>query len=373
MIKNLKFLILFMFSVSLLACNLSTLLQKTAEPGSTSIETLATNTQSVIQPTASPTINPIVDVQAAAQGLDPCSLITSTEAEAILAEPVSAPNAMSGTCSFSNAKDSLYMVTVSAAQDADTNGVLQGQAMLIGFAGVQLDEARMTNLKSMASSMDYKGFFSELVTAAEGTPTLKAKLIDQDGQDVTYWTWQSADTRRQGAYLAVRGNTLVNINVIVADTQTEEAMLAAASALADQVFGRLPAKFSLAVPTTYPTQAVENIATPTFVGPVLLPAPNQKAPANGISIDKYPRATTLEWEAVPGAVKYGVEIQGCQPGNPPACSPHPMYENTSRETTTTSYTFTFMGMQPGQWRVWAVDANGLAGELSPWWTFIYLK
>jgi hypothetical protein len=373
MTKNLKFLVLFVFSVSLLACNLSTLLQKTAEPGSSTIETLVINTPLPIQSTTSPTAMPTIEIQAAAQGLDPCTLITGPEAEAILAESVSAPNAMSGTCSYSNAKDSLYLISVAAAQDADTNGVLQGQAMLIGFAGAQLDEARMTKLKSMAASMDFTGFFTELVAAAEGTPTLKAKLIDKDGQDVTYWTWQSADTRRQGAYVAVRGNTLVNINLIVSETQTEEAMLAAAGELADQVFERLPAKFSLAVPTSNPTQAVESMATPTLVGPVLLPAPNQKAPANGISIDKYPRATTLEWAAVPGAVKYGVEIQGCEAGNPPTCYPHPMYENTSRETTTTSYTFTFMGMQPGQWRVWAVDANGQAGELSPWWTFTYLK
>jgi len=38
--------------------------------------------------------------------------------------------------------------------------------------------------------------------------------------------------------VAARGQTLVNINLIVADTQTEEAMLAAATSLADQAFGR---------------------------------------------------------------------------------------------------------------------------------------
>jgi hypothetical protein len=373
MTKNLKYLVLFVFSISLLACNLSTLLQKTAEPVLITPETVASNTPLVIQPTTVPTLVATVEVQAASQRLDPCALITSAEAEGILAEPVSAPNAMSGTCSFSNAKDSLYMVSVAAAQDADTNGMLQGQAMLMGFAGAQLDEARMTKLKSMAASMDFTGFFTELVTAAQGTPTLKAKLIDKDGQDLTYWTWQTADTRRQGDYVAVRGNTLVNINLIVADTQTEEAMLAAAGSLADQVFGRLPAKFSLAVPSASATQVVESVSTPTLVGLVLLPAPKQTAPANGVSIDKYPRTTTLKWEAVPGAVKYVVEIQGCEAGNPSTCFSHPMYENSSRETTTTSYTFTFMGMQPGQWRVWAVDAKGLAGELSPWWTFTYLK
>ena len=34
----------------------------------------------------------------------------STEAEAILAEPASPPKPINGACTFSNAKDSLYMV-----------------------------------------------------------------------------------------------------------------------------------------------------------------------------------------------------------------------------------------------------------------------
>jgi hypothetical protein len=92
---------------------------------------------------------------------------------------------------------------------------------------------------------------------------MTARLVEGGGNDVTYWIWVSAQNRRQGGFVAARGQTLVNINLIVADTQTEEAMLTAANSLADQVFGRLPSKFTLVMPTT---QAP--LPTPTIVAPV---------------------------------------------------------------------------------------------------------
>ena len=38
---------------------------------------------------------------------------------------------------------------------------------------------------------------------------------------------------------------------------------------------------------------------------------------------------------------------------------------------TNSYTFDFVGAQPGRWRVWAVDVNGQKGPKSDWWGFSY--
>jgi hypothetical protein len=195
-------------------------------------------------------------------------LLTATEAEAILAQPVSAPNAMNGACIYTNASDSLYTISIAAAQDQQTIGILQGQAMLLGFGGIQLDEARMNKLKSLAETLDYKGFFGELVTAAEGSATLKAKLVEDSNSDVVYWAWINAQSRRQGAFVAARGQTLVNINLVVADTQSEEAMLAASTSLAEKAFGLLPAKFTLAVPTAVSTQQAQVLPTPTEVLPV---------------------------------------------------------------------------------------------------------
>jgi hypothetical protein len=67
----------------------------------------------------------------------------------------------------------------------------------------------------------------------------------------------------------VRGSTLVNINLVVTDTRTEENMLAASTGLVEEIYKRLPSKFSLggpaATPTSVPTQQQDLNATPTLV------------------------------------------------------------------------------------------------------------
>lgn len=374
--KIMRIFVPLLIGFSMLACNLGGALSPSTPTAAPAAPTTAAPTAAVATtPAATPT----------AVVLEPCSLVTSADVEAILGEPASAPRLINGGCTFTNAKDSLYAFTVAAVQEQEAGGVLQGQAMLLGFAGAKLDEARMNKLKLMAAALDYKGFFNELIAAAEGSPAIQARLIENGGSDLVYWAWLTAQTRRQGAFVALRGATLVNINLVVADTQTEAAMLAASTTLADQIFGRLPARFTLpsttpaapaqpdvqATPTLVPSPTL--IPSPTLVPPVGLPAPTPIAPINGIVLDTYPRLTTLEWTAVPGASKYVVEIEGCNNSKPTECFPHPMYEKTSRETNQTTYTFKFLGKQPGRWRVWAVDGSGQDGEKSAWQTFAYSR
>ena len=188
------------------------------------------------------------------QELQPCSLITSAEAEAILGEPATAPTVSSGGCAFNNASDSLYAVSVGVAQAGQAEGILQGQVMLLGFAGVQFDEAKMTRFNNLSDAQDFKTFFTELVAAAQGSTVVKAQLVEDGVNDVVYWAWLTAQSRRQGAFVAVRGKTLVNVNVVVADTKSEQSMLEASKALANKIFDRLPANFTLGMPTVAPTQ-----------------------------------------------------------------------------------------------------------------------
>jgi hypothetical protein len=176
------------------------------------------------------------------QDLQPCSLITQAEAEAILGEPAAPAQEMNGACAFNNAKDSLYVVSVAAAQDKQTEGILQGQAFLLGMAGAPLDQPTLDKLKALSDAQDFKGYFAELVALAQNAPAAKAQLVDGVG-DAGYWLWLTADTRRQGALVVARGPTLVNVNLVVADSQTEPAMLDASKVLADKVFSRLPAHF----------------------------------------------------------------------------------------------------------------------------------
>ena len=271
--KIVRSIVICTIGILLLACNLGNALAPakdaaTAEP----LEAPSEISETVQQTPSLPTIQaPAQPDTQSVPSADPCSWITTAEVEVILAEPASAPKAMSGACTFSNAKDNLYMVSIGAAQDKETSGFLQAQAILLGFAGVRLDEPLIAKIKPLSEALDFKGYFTELVLASKGAPAVQAKLFTGGGNDLVYWAWLTAQSRRQGAFVAVRGTTLVNINLVVADTQTEESMLAASTTLANEIFTRLPVKFSVVIPTVMPAQQPAENPIPTLASAVEIP------------------------------------------------------------------------------------------------------
>jgi hypothetical protein len=100
-----------------------------------------------------------------------------------------------------------------------------------------------------------------------------------------------------------------------------------------------------------------------------LATPRQLSPVNGKVFNRYSRQTVLQWEVVPGAVSYTVEVD--------YLSGNSWYSDQGRtyiiapNLKTTSYTFNFVGAQPGRWRVWAVGPNGETSSKSGWWGFRY--
>jgi hypothetical protein len=111
---------------------------------------------------------------------------------------------------------------------------------------------------------------------------------------------------------------------------------------------------------------------------VNLPAPIQLSPADRTEFNFYPRHTKLEWQPVEGAASYTVEIDVCDGRDRKIreCVDPQSYRLSGNLPPTgilgTSYEFNFVGAQPGRWRVWAVDTNGLEGFKSPWRVFFYL-
>jgi hypothetical protein len=101
--------------------------------------------------------------------------------------------------------------------------------------------------------------------------------------------------------------------------------------------------------------------------------PIQLSPANGSIFYHYPRTTTLEWEAVLGAMSYTVEIDRyhyC--GIDQWCTDIGETWKIKSEIQTTSYAFNYVNTEPGRWRVWAVNANGQESVKSSWWYFEYI-
>jgi hypothetical protein len=297
--KTMQIVLIVFVSFSLLACSLGNMIAMTREATPTATATRTVEIPKTRTPLPSPSPTPSTAAAQSVETIEICSLVNKADIETILGESASEPKNINGSCVFTNASDSLYMVSIAAGQDDLAKGILEGQAMMLGFAGAPLDEARMAELKSLAASMDFKEFFSELVSAAEGIPSPKARLVEDPKSDVVYWAWITAPPRRQAALVSVRGPSVVNINLVVAETQPEESMLAASMALADKLFEVLPPRFSMATPdssganstssptgtatqtvgahppntatlSANPTQAI----TPTFVrGPTLVSTP----------------------------------------------------------------------------------------------------
>ncbi len=99
-------------------------------------------------------------------------------------------------------------------------------------------------------------------------------------------------------------------------------------------------------------------AYPEAIGDQELSAPVQQSPASGTTFHHYPRTLTLRWATVPGASSYTVEVENWL---------------LVPDLKQTSYTFDFVGAQPGRWRVWAVDTAGRGSPKSEWWTFAFTR
>jgi hypothetical protein len=100
-----------------------------------------------------------------------------------------------------------------------------------------------------------------------------------------------------------------------------------------------------------------------------LAAPVPAAPPEGQRHSHFPRTTTLSWQPVSGATGYQVEVgYGNGVGAEVVWTPW-----LSQAITRTSWTFDFVGDQPGRWRVAALDAGGAhaASVPSDWRTFDY--
>jgi hypothetical protein len=127
-------------------------------------------------------------------------------------------------------------------------------------------------------------------------------------------------------------------------------------------------------PAVKPDKVIKPIKPLGTLSIQALSPPAQRSPANGKRFVHYPRRMTLNWNAVPGAAAYTVEIDChgcCQSGK--WCTDIGKTYTEVQSINAITYTFNFVGAQPGRWRVWAVDQKGNPGKKSPWWTFSFTR
>jgi hypothetical protein len=104
----------------------------------------------------------------------------------------------------------------------------------------------------------------------------------------------------------------------------------------------------------------------------ILETPTLISPANSQSFSNYPRKTTLTWKAVPNATGYVVAVDACQDRQVSSSS---IWQNVVPKTIVqaTSFTFNFVGAQPGRWCVFAINSANAYQQSNPsaWNNFSY--
>ena len=198
-----------------------------------------TSTQAV----GSQATNPSTSASAQAPALQPCSLITAQEASDLLEAGVQAPVESNQACVYNSLPEGRQSVSVSAAQGLDTQGILDNQILMLENAGVNIDQHELEYLQSLEGNQDFVGFFEELVADANGAKSVRARLVEDNANG--YWAWFTSPGQAQGSLVLVRGNTMVEVNLVVYEGSDENATLEAARAQADLAFQRLPAEFVL--------------------------------------------------------------------------------------------------------------------------------
>lgn len=102
-----------------------------------------------------------------------------------------------------------------------------------------------------------------------------------------------------------------------------------------------------------------------------MPTPVQTGPANNEIFGHYPRSITLSWKQVPAAAGYKLEIAFCSPDRS-TCASYPAV--TINDPLKSDYTFSFVGAQPGEWRVTALASPGYrTGSPSGWRWFSFTQ
>lgn len=116
------------------------------------------------------------------------------------------------------------------------------------------------------------------------------------------------------------------------------------------------------------------IAKPMYYSMAQLNAPQIISPKNNSTFSHYPRALKLRWRPVSNAASYNVEIDCMH-----CCAAKKWCADVGRKfkqinaLNSTFYKFSFVGSQPGRWRVQAVDKNGKAGKQSQWYNFKFTR
>jgi hypothetical protein len=106
-------------------------------------------------------------------------------------------------------------------------------------------------------------------------------------------------------------------------------------------------------------------------GDIAAVKPTPRLPAQNAVFNLYPRELRLAWDSIPGAVEYVVTVEALSSESPDHES---RWIFLQRLSTAENHVITsFVGAQPGRWKVLAVDRAGNRSMESDWSAFGFLR
>lgn len=292
-----------------LSCSVAQFLP--AEPG----EGLPTATQALIgdvisQPTSLPTQDTTQPLT-----LDPCTLLSHSEATDILSEEVGPPEIKGGACTYADTASGVHVLSAYAFQGEQARNQWSVRLFLLSVFGLQIDQTTLDEIMALDHAGNQKAILEKISALSAGNTGFTSRSLDGPGE-LAYWAWKDLGNGvRQGFLVAVKGDIFTGTDLVHGENFDEAIAVDKAIKLVTAILERLPDRFTvnLAVPTLEPiTDSPTPVSTPTLV-PTAEPVTGSPTPI--------PSATPIPVEPVqPTPTKVGgggmlIAFESSQDGN----------------------------------------------------------
>jgi hypothetical protein len=223
-----------------------------------------------IEPTNTPSPNPtdtLAPSTSTPTPLDPCSLVTKAEAEAVLGGPAqNRPPSGFADCTYVLSSGTKYLVVGAAQGDQARDLTLRNDSLMVIFIADEQVRSTFEGMQAKSATLTVKDVVSQSVPFYEGVGYTVEPVAGIG--DVAFWA--VLHKVNAGVLVVVKGDVYLYVNL--AGVEPGPAREAAQN-LARQVLGRLPPRFTVPLPSEIRIEVT--VALPTvevqFTTTILLP------------------------------------------------------------------------------------------------------
>ncbi len=210
-----------------------------ASPAATATNAPAPPVPTLAPPRATPPQDQAEPVQ-----LDPCSLMSQTEAEGLLGAKAGKPTLQNGACLFTEAQARVNVVSVYAYPATQAQSVLEAHVFLLQAYRVKIDPAALAKLQKDSAAGETVSALNDLADMAIGQAGYHAEKVDGLGR-AALWSWNAVSTRQQGFLLAAKPGAVAGMEIVLDASSSEAVTKEALTAIVRRILTGLPDHFTV--------------------------------------------------------------------------------------------------------------------------------